>query len=638
MNTIKKIKFLILTIIGLVAFNSCVQDDDFALPPAVCNDVWVSNLTIDELYDQVDAAGEIISFDTDVILEGYVVSSDSTGNFFKTVSIQNDPVNPTRALQVEMDRTNLFNNYPLGSKIKVNLNGLYAGYDGVLLKVGETYVDGGVTRVGRMADNKINSHVALTCDGIFDIAPVVYGSIQEATSGANANNRINTLVTIQNVQFQLTGVTYADAVNQATVNRMLEGATEGTNGQEIILRNSGFADFAGVMLPEGSGSITAVLSKFNDDWQLFIRDTNDVQFNNPRYEGNGGGGDGAGPIGGDNAQYDSCLSENFESYSVDADEFSAYINDAAAGSRYWQIKSFSNNKYIQMSSFNSDDDANETYFIVPVNFDEADSFSFKTKDGYNNGNALKVYYSTNYTLGGDISAATLNDITSSFTISSGNTSGYGANFIESGSYNLAALSGNGIIAFKYEGSQSVTTTMQIDDISIVDNENPECGGGNPGGTIFEDGFANLNNWTSQSVTGTQVWTTATFGNPAPCAYMSGFDDGNFANEDWLVSNPIAIEAGLTNVTLSFDTDGRFNGNPLEVYYTTNYTGDVTTTTWTSLPAQLDSDLDTWNTWTSSGDLNVSPAIGQNLYIAFKYTSTTSASTTWELDNVKVTGN
>lgn len=492
MNTIKKIQFLILATVGLLLTHSCVQDDDFAIPPIVCNDTWETNLTISDLFSQVNSANGILSFDTDQILEGYVVSSDSTGNFFKTVSVQDSPSDPNLALQVEMDRTNLFNNFPLGSKIKINLNGLNVGYDRGALKIGETYQDAnGNTRVGRMAESKIDSHVAKSCDPIQEIQPVVYNSIYEAIDATNSVSHINTLVTIHNVQFAQIGVTYADEVTQTTVNLTLEGATEATQNQTTVLRTSGFADFAGVVVPEGSGSITAVLSAYDSnnngsisrgEYQLFIRDTNDVQFDNPRFGGGGGGsGDGPGPIGGGDAEFVSCLSENFESYAPDTEEFPAYENNAYSGSRYWGLTSFGGNKYIQMTAFNSDDAVNTTYFVVPVNFSEADTFSFKTKDGYNNGNVLTVYYSTNYTLGGDIAAATLVDITSAFNISTGNTAGYGANFVESGAYSLASLSGNGVLIFKYEGGSGVTTTMQIDDIAIINNEDPDCGNGGGGG-------------------------------------------------------------------------------------------------------------------------------------------------------------
>lgn len=487
MNTIKKINFLILAAISMLVINSCVQDDDFALPPINCGGAE-ANLTLEQLKQMIDevtpettvegATEKIIQFDQEYIIEGYIVSSDSTGNFFKTVSVQNSVSNPTIGVQIEMDRSNLFNNFPLGTKVKVALTGLYAGYDRSLIKIGEAYNSNGEIRVGRMAENKIDDHVAISCDPATDIAPVTYSSIEDAMD----SGVINTLVKIENVQFAQTGVTYANAANQETVNLNLEGATAETNDQTMILRTSGFADFANVVVPEGSGSITAVLSKYNSEWQLFIRDTNDVQFNNPRYGGGGGTGEGDGPIGGDDAEFQACVNEGFNGFDPNDSEFGAYINDAAVGGRYWEVKEFGGNKYIQMSAFNSNDNSNVTYFIVPVNFTDADEFSFKTKDGYNNGNALSVYYSTDYTIGGNVAEATLTDITSSFNISTGNTNGYGVSFLDSGVFDLSSISGNGAILFKYEGSgNGITTTIQIDDISVVDEQNPDCGNGGGGG-------------------------------------------------------------------------------------------------------------------------------------------------------------
>ena len=66
---------------------------------------------------------------------------------------------------------------------------------------------------------------------------------------------------------------------------------------------------------------------------------------------------------------------------------------------------------------------------------------------------------------------------------------------------------------------------------------------------------------------------------------------------------------------------------------TDYAGDVTTATWTEIT------LDKWpagNNWTfvnSTADLN--SYVGQIVTIAFKYTSTSSASATWEVKNFVV---
>lgn len=160
--------------------------------------------------------------------------------------------------------------------------------------------------------------------------------------------------------------------------------------------------------------------------------------------------------------------------------------------------------------------------------------------------------------------------------------------------------------------------------------------------LFEESFSSttFNNWVKFSVTGTQAWTLeSAFGNPVPCAKMTGFSSGtNFANEDWLISPAINMNA-ITSATLTFDTAARFAGNNLEVFVSTNYSGSgaPSAATWTPLSATLSPNTGNF-VWTGSGAIDLSAYTGNNnVRIAFKYTSTTSASTTWEVDNVKVTG-
>lgn len=476
MNTIKKLQNAFFAAMALFSINSCVNDDDWSLPPVECNNAWTTNLTMDELFAMADAAnGEILSFTEEKILEGYVVSSDSTGNFFKTLSIQNKLENPTRGLQVEMDRSNLYTNFPLGAKIQINLIGLNVAYDRGMLKIGETYEDNnGNIRVGRMMDAKINGRVKKTCEEIKFAKPVVYENIKEVMD----KGVFNTLVTIKNVQFDNAELGKVYAETNQTVDRIL---TDDKNNK-IKLRNSGYASFADEILPEGSGSITVVLNGYDQnvdgtlspsEYQLYIRSTKDVQFDNPRF--------GDTPPSGD-TNFVACLNETFNDYTVNNESFSNYENLAIAGTRKWRIKEHGGNKYIEASAFQTTG-AVVTYFTVPVNFSKADAMSFKTKDGHNNGNVLKVYYSTNYVPGGNINNATLVDITNNFTIASGTTNGYANDFTESGTYTFNQLTGNGVIIFAYEGNgPDLSTTMQIDDIRIYDNEDPNCSSGNGGGS------------------------------------------------------------------------------------------------------------------------------------------------------------
>ena len=122
-----------------------------------------------------------------------------------------------------------------------------------------------------------------------------------------------------------------------------------------------------------------------------------------------------------------------------------------------------------MSSFGGTPEANRTLFLVPVNLTAASTFSFATNAGFHNGNVLKVYYTTDFVPGTQITSATLVDITSSFAISPGLPSGYPASFTPSGVYNIpAGVTGNGFFVFEYvgNGTGGPTTTMQIDNIVI----------------------------------------------------------------------------------------------------------------------------------------------------------------------------
>jgi hypothetical protein len=159
--------------------------------------------------------------------------------------------------------------------------------------------------------------------------------------------------------------------------------------------------------------------------------------------------------------------------------------------------------------------------------------------------------------------------------------------------------------------------------------------------LFDDFSNGISDWNAYSVTGAQVWATTTYGNPAPGALMTGYSGGNKANEDWLISKKLDLTS-YTSATLTFDTAAKYGGNNLEIYISKNYSGsgNPSSATWTPLSANL-SPVNGNFVWTNSGNiaLNSFTGVGAgNVYIAFKYTSTTSAAASWELDNVKIIGN
>lgn len=158
--------------------------------------------------------------------------------------------------------------------------------------------------------------------------------------------------------------------------------------------------------------------------------------------------------------------------------------------------------------------------------------------------------------------------------------------------------------------------------------------------LYEETFtSNFPLWTKFSVTGAQAWSLDTvFGFPGSCAKMSGYAGSNQANEDWLISPSISL-AGITTAVLSADTATKFAGNALEIYVSSNYvSGAPTTATWTQLSGTLSPSTGSY-VWTATGGMNINAFVGStNFRVAFKYTSTTAAAATWEVDNVKVIGN
>ena len=80
----------------------------------------------------------------------------------------------------------------------------------------------------------------------------------------------------------------------------------------------------------------------------------------------------------------------------------------------------------------------------------------------------------------------------------------------------------------------------------------------------------------------------------------------------------------------------YDGNMLEVFYSDNYDGssDPNSAVWISLTAELSTG--SW-AWIASGDVDLSGIVGTDIYLAFKYTSTDDESSTWEVDNILITG-
>ena len=274
-NTITKLSIALTLSAGLFFTQSCVQDDDYATPPIECN-LPQANISLADLVAKATAGG--IKLDAngavaeELIVKAYVISSDETGNFYSTISLQDKVENPTTGIQIEIAGDKLFNNYPIGAQVQINLKGLVVATDRGVMKIGS--VDPKYP-VGRIPSTVISTYMVKTCEPIQAIKPKVVTSLADALKPAN----LNTLVTIEGIQFKQPEIDKTYGTATETVNRVLVDK----KGRETDLRNSNFATWVGDALPNGSGAITVVVSKYNSTYQLFIRDTKDVKFDQARF-------------------------------------------------------------------------------------------------------------------------------------------------------------------------------------------------------------------------------------------------------------------------------------------------------------------------------------------------------------------
>lgn len=470
MKNIIKISCIIILAIGL--FSSCVNDTYDTPKFGECVDPSLTKTKeVAQIYavaiNPVATPPSVIpntpTYTADDIIEAYVVSSDEGGNFYKSMYFQ--PTDGSKGFNLSIDEVNLYiKGFQPGKKAFLKLKGLAFGNPtdfGVGLVFGAPPTE--QYDVNRLATQEYPKHLIASCNSVSEDAIVNKITIAQAVSGASF---LNTLVEIDNVQFtdEAAGGTYDSNRNDDFDSSIF--ITNGTTN--LTVRTSRFANFAGYKVPTGKGKIRGVLTRYNNTYQIIMRTERDVNMPNPRVDYT------PALIGTNSTVFPSTVNETFESYTSSPSQtnFPNYINDAAIGSKYWWVRIFSSNKYIEMTSFSSGG-ANTAYFFVPVNMTTANNFSFRSNVGFWNGAVLKVYYvlAADYIPGGKIDVTKMVNITSSFTIPTTPTNAYGSSFIASGNYAIpASVTGNGYFVFEYSGNAAafpaLTTTLQLDNIIV----------------------------------------------------------------------------------------------------------------------------------------------------------------------------
>ena len=234
----RQIKYL--SLIAILLLNSCVENRDFAAIDSACSNALIANASfaqVKELYN-----GELLQIQEDLVIEGYVISSDEAGNFFSVLHFQDEAINPSEGFQIEIDlrESHLF--FEPGSKIFIKLKGLFLGKSRGVFKLGGTFTGFGTTTVGRLPALQIPEHIFLSCEARTEIQPTL------TTIDALQADMVNTLVKIDEVEFIAEELENTFAVEREETERTLSDCLD----INLVLLNSGFSDFFSETLPQGN--------------------------------------------------------------------------------------------------------------------------------------------------------------------------------------------------------------------------------------------------------------------------------------------------------------------------------------------------------------------------------------------------
>lgn len=354
---------IIIAIFAAVIMQGCNLEPDVAPMPTFIGE---ANTTIAELLAMHDIGSEdsydSIPIGSNIIICGYVTTSDEWGNNYKYINIEDE----TGGIQIKINHSALYNKYKIGQRIYVKCDGLVLGDYHKLPQLGMWAND------QMQPIPSFKTYLYLFPDGepreTFN--PIVMTSIPAAD--AIPSTQYNRLVRLEDATFVEGGVaTFAEPNSSGTSHdiKMQDGST-------ITLRTSGYADFASDILPEGTGNVTGILTRYGSTVQIVINSPNSLEgFTTPVHR-------------------QTIFSVNY------ANAFNeGWIQTGSGDDWHTLVNSSFSGFYINPS------EGQDKYLISPsIHLENVDSpeLSFRQRASQQfDANAMTCFYTTNYT--GDVS-------------------------------------------------------------------------------------------------------------------------------------------------------------------------------------------------------------------------------------------
>ena len=265
-----------ITSMGLAA---CMDKDWEA--PQFDEPLYGNNSIMKEEGDKVITIGELkekysslINASTDGVkeitddwqLQVVVNGNDEGGNLYKQISVQD----PTGAIIVGINGSNLYPYMPVGQQLLINLKGLHIGGYRKQAQIGALYKG---SSIGRMDTDVWEQHVRLLKEGEIE-AKVDTVDFDENADKFILSGRIVKLsgVTISGEGTQVLAPDDGSvALSSNCANRLINGKSS------LVLRTSSYSKFANRAVPKGKADVYGVCTRYNNTWQILMRTESDLQ-------------------------------------------------------------------------------------------------------------------------------------------------------------------------------------------------------------------------------------------------------------------------------------------------------------------------------------------------------------------------
>lgn len=266
------------SLVSLLAVN-CANNDDFSIPSLDCSDpVLEPNTPIEKIYHLANEFIQLYPGNEEDVLMGIVVSSDQGGNFYNKLYLVDAETQLPVVVNLEMAAS--FTEYPPGTKILLQLGGLYCTYSyGKLNLGGGIYTSSkGKKYIGSIAKNALAKHIQKYCNPVANFEPYnTLLTLEELKN--NIEKYVSKLVTIQNVQFdrRLIGKKLYDPkevdAQGYTLRKMVD-----QQGHSFYIRTGKLTkDFVDYSITENAGTVTGIADPFNTQIQFYPRTLADLR-------------------------------------------------------------------------------------------------------------------------------------------------------------------------------------------------------------------------------------------------------------------------------------------------------------------------------------------------------------------------